>query len=344
MRLIFALTIMFGAVPFPSLANDGFGALGVGGLIIGKTDQVALAKEVLDVGCNLITVNYDFVNESDKDVTSLVVFPLPPYPATPHESGVISHGQPFGFKVEVNGQPVNFETKVRATLDGKDVTDTLRSAGFSDKQIASFPFDTSLLDDMHRLQVPESQIKALKDAKLLDERGPAWDIHVDYEWMQTFPAKATLHVMHSYQPFVAEGTASGYEKPDPGIIKTMHSWGRDVPTDFCLTKAQRNKLDSLLEDQKHLDAYSQVSGSMVDYILMTANTWKDGIRNFDLRIHADADDEVVASCYPKGLRKVAPDTYEVNIKNFKPKKDLKLYLGNTAQCMPSNYGLVPQFK
>ena len=33
-------------------ANDGYGALGAGGIIIGKTDDIAMAKEVLEISYN----------------------------------------------------------------------------------------------------------------------------------------------------------------------------------------------------------------------------------------------------------------------------------------------------
>ncbi len=50
------------------LANDGFAALGVGGITATKTDRIALKSEVLDISCDTIKVTYDFINESDRDV------------------------------------------------------------------------------------------------------------------------------------------------------------------------------------------------------------------------------------------------------------------------------------
>lgn len=46
MRLLSYLTVFM--LPYLVFANDGFGALGAGGIIIGKTDDIAMAKEVLD--------------------------------------------------------------------------------------------------------------------------------------------------------------------------------------------------------------------------------------------------------------------------------------------------------
>lgn len=60
-------------------ANDGFGALGAGGIIIGKTNDIAMAKEVLDISYDKIKVDYEFVNESNHDIIETIVFPMPPY-------------------------------------------------------------------------------------------------------------------------------------------------------------------------------------------------------------------------------------------------------------------------
>jgi hypothetical protein len=323
--------LTFITVPFISKANDGFGALGIGGIIVGKTDDIALEKELLEISRNLITVHYDFVNESNKDITSIVTFPLPAYPADSRGSGIIAHGEPDDFKVFVNNSPVEFKTKVFATIGKIDITDELRKLGFTDKQIASFPFDSSLLKS-HQLRIPPSKIKKLKKKGfLLEYEAPAWQIHVSYEWVQTFPAKSTLHISHSYRPFVAVGTASGYDK-----------YFKD---DFCINKEQKSKLDALLSDKKNLNLYYQINGAIIEYILTTANTWKDGVRNFKLRIHTATDDEIVSTCYPK-IKKLSARTFGVDINNFKPQKDLQIYIGNTKIDNDGEdfFGKMPQLK
>ena len=80
--------------PQPVHANDGFAALGVGGITIAKTDKIAIQKEVLDVACDTIHVSYDFINESDQDETALIMFPLPDYYASPPETYILAQGQP----------------------------------------------------------------------------------------------------------------------------------------------------------------------------------------------------------------------------------------------------------
>jgi hypothetical protein len=320
------------------LANDGFGALGVGGIVLGKTDKIAMVREQLDIACSSIQVSYDFLNESDEDVTTPVIFPLPPYPANPAESGVIAHGQPAGFTVLSDGKAIKYATRVRAMLKGVDITNKLQKMGFTEKQIARFPFDESLLSLSHELKVPKRQADALAHAGLLSEGGaPTWEIQVSFVWSQVFRARKHVHVVHSYRPFVAEGTASGY----------ANEYGKNIGNipveNFCPSASQLDQLDKLFSNKSNLDGYGQIRGAIVEYILTTANTWKDGIRDFTMRVHTGNADEVVALCFPVPLTRKQDNVYEVHLNNFKPNQDLRIFLGNQKTCPESSYGEAPTF-
>jgi hypothetical protein len=325
---ILMLSLVF--LPQIVLANDGFAALGVGGITTTKTDRIALKSEILDISCDTIHVVYDFINESDRDVDAYVMFPLPSYNADFRESGIISHGQPSGFTVTVNGKPVNYDTEVKATLKGRDVTEDLKSAGLTAKQIAHFPFDQTLLSEDHELKISKSQIDALGKKGLITEGSPNWDIQVTYVWKQNFPTKTTVHVEHSYRPFTAEGTFGGYPRSDIN--------------QFCLSRQQIQQLERLYADKKNLDGYGQVPGTYLIYILTTANTWKDGIRDFKLRLHTKAADEIVALCFPSKIRRVSDTLYEAHVQHFKPKAELSIYFGNARKCHSNGYGEAPYVK
>ena len=324
--------------------NDGFGALGVGGIVLAKTEHIAINKEILDISCEKIKVYYEFVNESDKDETAIVMFPLPAYDADPPESGIIAQGQPSGFTIRVNGSPVKYRTFVRATDDkGQDVTSILRSIGLSEKQIAQFPFDEKLIGPDHEMRLSKQQLAMLDETDLY-----RWKINVTYWWSQKFPAKRVLRVEHEYKPFIADGSAGDYGHEEDALW-SLERYHDDIPAserkyNFCLTKQQIRKLDSLYANRKNLDSYNLLPGTVVEYILTTANTWKDGIRDFTLRVHSKSPDEVVAFCFPTGFKKVGANLYEAQQKNFRPDKDLSIYFGNSRRCAPNGYGLPPYFR
>ncbi|HTA66134.1 MAG TPA: DUF4424 family protein, partial [Xanthomonadaceae bacterium] len=249
------------ALPALAMADDGVEAKGVGGIVLGKTDKIAMASEQLDVGCSQIRVRFDFLNESDGDVTENLVFPLPVYPAQVSDMDLPA-GAPADFTISVDGRPAPFHTQVRAMAHGKDVTARLLAAGLSRKQIARFPFDQ---DDgpgrSPRHPATSTQLAALKLAGLLNEDDePSWDIHVSYRWRQTFPAHQHVHVEHTYQPFIAGGTDSGYYGATERNTKVrMH--------EFCAAPRQSAKLENLFADTASRDAYGGVPGTIIDYVL-----------------------------------------------------------------------------
>jgi len=306
-----------------AMTNDGFGSLGVGGVVLGHTDKVAMVKEELSINPFFIHVSYIFENESDQDVSETISFPLPPYPANPHESGVIANGQPDGFTITVDGQPRRFETRVRAVMeDGRDVTDLLKAQGFSERDIALTPYEHSIQDE-HRLDRAPEVLKALGKAGLIDEeRKPLWINHVAYEWKETFPAHKPVKVYHGYRPFSSSGAWSGFV-PD-------HNWdeGEDLIKDFCASKATIDKLTALYKNPDYHDSYGDVPGTVVEYVLTTGNSWKDGIRDFTLKIDKVAPYTLVATCFEGKFTKQDGVTLISHIKNFHPKENLRLYFGN----------------
>jgi len=87
-------------------------------------------------------------------------------------------------------------------------------------------------------------------------------------------------------------------------------------------------LDKLEKDETNLSWYNCLPGTKISYILRTANTWKNGIRDFHLILRTKTPDETVSTCFSKSIKQTSPTTYEVKIKNFKPENDLSVYFGN----------------
>ena len=322
----------------PSRANDGFGALAAGGIAIGHTDKIAMAHETLEVGYRSIDVEYEFVNESDSDVTETVSFPLPPYSATPAESGIVYSGAPLDFRVAVNGKPVEFDTRVWAYLNGKDATDRLEALGFTQKQIALVPFEKSVTAT-HELSRPPENIAALRAAGFLDnDNSPLWQIRVAYEWRQTFPAHMPIRISHSYRPLISEGTVSGYAG-----LHDEHNGDAWLRKEFCADGATLKRMHRLYASKNSLDVYGEVPGAGVKYILMTGNTWKDGIRDFTLRIHKASPNEIVSLCFDGTFRRIGGLILETQLKNFHPRSDLDIYFGNAWGAGMPNPNNPPTF-
>jgi Domain of unknown function (DUF4424) len=61
----------------PALANDSTAELSTGGLVFLRTPDIEMRSEDLFISTQQIRVAYRFFNHADKDVTTLVAFPMP---------------------------------------------------------------------------------------------------------------------------------------------------------------------------------------------------------------------------------------------------------------------------
>jgi hypothetical protein len=302
-------------LPLAAGANDAIGTVAAGGIVLRKTDAVAMKKEVLTVGYRRITVDYEFVNESGADVEETVIFPMPAYPASVQVSDTY-YGQPGGFAVTVDGKPVQTRTVLAALRDGVDVTAQLRKAGLSDAQIA---YGTLFSDRVKVPPLTAQQRQQLGKLGLFgDERtgepDPLWDVQFNYVWQQRFPANQVVRVHHTYRPLIGTGpgewTLDAFDAKqycaDPAFLKSWHR----------LAARHGNEGGRYLPSAK------------VAYILKSGNSWKRGIEDFTLNLVKSNPAELVSLCFPGTFKKVDANTYQVRLKNFQPTSDLDVYFGN----------------
>jgi hypothetical protein len=306
-------TALLAALSLPTLAqaNDSTAGVSAGGIVLRKTDAIAMKKEVLSVSRQVIKVDYEFLNETDADVDETIAFPLPAYPAT-NRQWQTYYGQPPGFVINVDGKPVKFTTRLEAVLGKRNVTEQLRQAGLSDAQIAYNP-------GFHMVkEVPLTPAQKTRLGKLGlygDQDGEPdsrlWSVEVNYVWSQKFPAHKVVKVHHAYSPFVDNGPGVSDLKPDfekrycadKGFLNAWHH------------VAKKNKTDS-------------VTAEYVSYILKSGNNWKNGIEDFTLNVIKQDPVELVSLCFPGKFTKVDATTYQVHLTNFHPKEDLAIYFGN----------------
>lgn len=313
-------------LPLLAGANDGIGGVSAGGIVFGKTDAIAMKKEVLTVSHRLISVDYEFVNESARDVEETIVFPLPAYPATVLPSDTY-YGQPDGFSISVDGRPVGFRTEVRALLDAVDVTAQLRGIGMSDAQIAyhaRFGPDTGVppLSAAQRQQLIRLQLIGEGPSEMLE---PLWQVQVNYLWRQKFPAGQRVRVQHAYRPFVSAG---------PGESGMDEDTARRYCADAAFLRGWRRL--AARNDGSYLNA------AKVGYILQTGNTWKNGIEDFTLNIVKQTPDELVSLCFPGNVKKIDARTFQVRLRHFRPTADLAVYFGNVAADGARQDGRMPR--
>ena len=218
-----ALFVIAGMGIRPVLANDTAAVLGAGGLELTTSDDIMMVSEDLYLSPDEIRVRYTFRNESSRDITTTVAFPLPPVDQSAHSEIVflpMEDQENFvGFRVWVDGQPIQPKLEQKATTDSDaDVTAELSRAGL--------PVNASLPGWKAKLHsLPNNLRQQLIKQGLLDvesgranspsaEFSPNWTLEATFHWDQTFPAGKTIVVEHRYKPIV--GGVSSFDASQIG--------------------------------------------------------------------------------------------------------------------------------
>jgi hypothetical protein len=90
MRLLTVAASLILAIAVPhAFADDAAASIGAGGLVVLKReDRITMAREVLTINPNKVKVDYEFRNDTDEDVTTVVAFPIPSYALEAEERSI----------------------------------------------------------------------------------------------------------------------------------------------------------------------------------------------------------------------------------------------------------------
>ena len=341
-----ALAISSGMAFFaasPALADDSAASIAAGGLVARRETRIVMAKEVLRISPNKVLVDYDFRNDTDQDVTTEVAFPVPPYSYGP-ENPDITDASFSDFKLLIDGKTVAYQAEAKATLEGKDVTailtaDKIDIASFGHLKETDGNNPAIQTPDVARL--PQAEQQRLVKLGLFDAEDGwgLWTVQLKYHWTQTFPAHSTVHIQHQYTP--VEGSELMLVATLKNVSEHKQPTGDADSVKYGLEDMQR--LEALCPDPSllsgmiaRIDASSAGYGQYahphwVDFILTSANTWKQPIEDFTLIIERGKPEEEntqvsVSLCTPQNapVTKLDANTFQVHLSNFVPKDELRI--------------------
>jgi hypothetical protein len=345
LRLLAALAI-FAALPLTmqSFADDSAASIAAGGLVPRRETRIVMAKEVLRISPEKVVVDYDFRNDTDDDVSTEVAFPVPPYAYDP-DGAPISYASFADFKLSINGKAAAFETEAKATLNGKDVTailavDKVDIASFGHLQESDGANAATHTPDIERL--PKAEQQRLTQLGLYDAEDGwgAWTVHLQYHWTQTFPAHSTVHIRHEYTP------VEGSELMELDTLQDVLDHKQPTSGDADSKKEEAEdiaRLNGLCPDPSLLNALVErmkASGPgegqyahphWVDFILTSANTWKQPIEDFTLTVDRgkameEDSKSFISFCSPQGaqVEKLDANRFQVHLTDFVPAGELRI--------------------
>ena len=323
--MLFALLATFH--PTPSRANDSVAHLGAGGLVLARSADIEMRSEDLYISFDRIHVRYRFFNRSNRDIETLVAFPMPDLKPT-HEGNDYSlpTDDPrnfLAFRTTVDGVPVLADLQQKVFALGIDRTDEMIDL--------ALPFAPHLqqtmtaLDQLHPDHQKRLQKLGLVKAEYWDvgqglERHlmPTWTLKSTFYWTQIFPANTEVRIEHEYQPSVGASAMSmigyaGAEFPsDSEMVK-----------DYCIDegyfRAARKAQARLAK------AGGYMTEKRLEYILETGANWSGPIGDFRLVVDKGSRSNLVSFC-GTGLTKFSPTQFEMRRTNYWPSQNLHVLL------------------
>jgi hypothetical protein len=310
------------AVP-AALADDSSAELGAGGIVLTKNADIRMATEDLTISPRQVKVHYTFMNDSGRDIDTIVAFPLPDIDnAELAESPIgttAGSGPNFvGFKLMVDGKPVTATPEEKAIFKGKDVTALVRAAGVPLNYVVGGGYDKT-----HAMT--KAQLAPLLKAGLIENEGDdkdpnyhaLWTTTTKFWWKMHFPAGKTVTVDHTYQPVTGQSFFSDSEinTPDKDYDNTKI---------YCIDAGTRATILKMIKDTaaKNLPNGSLLNAYRTDFVIKTANNWKGPIGKFHLTIDKLKPTSALSICW-NGLKKTGATTFESTLTNFAPKQDVK---------------------
>ncbi|MFZ1565498.1 DUF4424 family protein, partial [Sphingorhabdus sp.] len=321
----------------PAMANDSSAAIGLGGLELKQSDAISMDSEDLFLSRQKVIVKYRFTNTSDRDVETMVSFPLPPIPnAMDGYIDVASFSdwrEQLQFKTLVDGKPVElgyYEAVVLSDRAGpKDLSAKIKALGWPIRYWEDYEFDQTYIEKLSNADkaklVAEGVLRKDPDS---DYHFPNWQMQAHVTRKQIFPAGKTISVEHSYKP-IAGGSVGGALTPE--YRKDAGMGFKDYAAKYCIDKVFLAGFDKrLAAEKKKSKARGDEFGvaymeHWLDYILKPGANWKGPIKDFRLVIDKEKPDNLLSVCLT-GVKKIGPTRFEVRKTNFEPKQNIEILI------------------
>jgi Domain of unknown function (DUF4424) len=331
----FALALL-AATALSAQADDSVAGLAAGGLVLEKSDAIALVAEELYLSEKAVRTTYRFRNLTGADIETTIAFPMPDIRGG-HDAPVAipdpAHDNFLAFETVVGGAPVPSQVEQRAFLTRggqppQEITERLRSLG-----IPLVPTVEATRDALRRL--PERQRRALAEAGILEREEhqdgtladvPLWTLRSKFWRRQLFPADHEVEVRQSYVPSLSALASLSYGSPDLDP-RQKGDYERRYCTDSTFERAAQALYRRASADgSPAFQAYEQ----SLSYVITPVTDWAGSIGTFRLVVDKGNPATLVSFC-GSNLRKIGPTTFEMEVKDYVPRRDINILFLKTTR-------------
>ncbi|NLR95241.1 DUF4424 domain-containing protein [Rhizobium sp. P38BS-XIX] len=312
----------------PAMANDTMAELSTGGLAYVRTGDISMDEEKLFISAEQVRVDYVFENTSDKDVESVVAFPMPDIKGdidSMVDAGNVDSDNFLGFTVAQDGKPITPTLQQRVSVAGIDMTDELKA-----HNIPLLPLSKAAMDAVAKLPVEVLEDWTARGLIADDEYDndgqgmkhhptPMWTLHTTYWWRTKFPASAKISVQHRYKPSVGGTVAITFAGEEDYQKQQLQTYRGKYCLDETFIKAA-TKLAAAAN--KGGRSYTE---SWISYVLTTGANWSGPIKHFELTVDKGSSDNYVSFC-GKDVKKTGATTFQMTAQDFYPEHDLDVLI------------------
>lgn len=314
-------------MPAAAFANDTMAVLQTGGLTYVPTLDIEMTSEKLFISMDEVRVDYVFRNNTDKEVTGIVAFPMPDITGGMESNiamGDANSDNFLDFSATQDGEPLNVELQQRVIANDLDVTNDMVAQG-----LPLLPFAQSSADALTKLSpdVVEDfkergiiSVDSYDDGEGMKEHlTPIWTLRSAYWWRASFASGRDIHVSHRYKPSVGGTVAVTFlqeGEPEGEIFE-------DYEERYCIDDAFVRATQKL--PPVTADGMSTYTEAWISYILTTGNNWGGPIRDFTLTVDKGDPRNLVSFC-GDDVEKTGPTTFEMHAQDFSPEQDLDILI------------------
>jgi hypothetical protein len=286
-------------------------------------------SEDLAISAKEVSVRYRFFNNSDKDVTVLVAFPMPDILVEgPDEIVSVPTEDPvnfLAFATVVNGKPVTTQVEQRVIAAGLDRTQLLRTLGIP--LAPHLPSTNEALDRLppekwdELLRIGLAEVEEYDSGRGTQKHLAArWMLQTTHYWEQTFPAKVETAIEHRYKPSVGATVQTSLGSPD----EAKEPWYEEYKDKYCF---DREFLAAVERARKAANAKfgAPFSEERIDYILKTGANWSGPIKEFRLVVDKGAAENLVSFC-GEGVKKIGDTQFELKKTDYTPDGNLSILI------------------
>lgn len=337
----FLLTLVsFAAfIAAPSNANDSSAAIGLGGLVLQQNDAISMDSEDLYLSREEVRVKYRFTNHSDKDVETLISFPLPALPdGIEGYLGDTSYPDwsELQFRTLVDGKPVQLGYQEVVTANGKNVEGRVKELGWPIKFWIDYEF-VEKIEDMSAADkakyIAEGLLKKPEPESSPDWIVPAWQVATHVTRTQLFPAGKTVTVEHRYKPLPggSVGGMLGYIAAPDNRDDDIRKWANEYKAQYCIDDAFISGFRKKMAAKRKQGERDGTEMGMfyvehwLDYVLKSGANWRGPIKDFRMVIDKGNADNLISLC-ATGVKKISPTQFEIRKANFEPTKDVEILI------------------